>query len=286
MRRARHKSQDSAFYHIITRVAGRPNDYPLDKPEARQKLIDLLDFFTRVYCCVLVSFEIMGSHYHVIVWMRKFCRLSREELQRRAWLLWGEKAERRTAGWSEEAWAGFNRKLFDLSALMQHVNGEYAKWHNRRYGRRGHFWADRFKNPELLDLAALQKCLLYIETNATRAQLVKRPEQWKASSAWRRDQGRAQGLMPIERIFADVPPEQAFATYRQRLEQRRREDEERAGGRQRFFSDGIAIGSRERVARVIEDYRSQGLYQRRKNPIPQLGGLLYTVREQRSHARS
>ena len=290
MRRARHKSTESAFYHVITRVAGSPNYYPLQKREARRKLLDLLYVYTRVYCCVLVSFEIMGSHYHFIVWMRKFCRLTREELRRRAYLLWGEKAGRRTGGWTEEGWERFNRKLFDLSALMQHVNGEYAKWHNQRYGRRGHFWGDRFKNLELLDRAALQRCLLYIETNATRAQLVKHPEQWRASSAWRRAQGLAEGLMPIEKIFADVPAEQAFETYRERLEQRRREDEEKArqgeSGRQRFFSDGIAVGSQAEVARVLEEYRRKGLYQRRKNPIPQLSGELYTLREQRSHAWS
>ena len=292
MRRARHKSTESAFYHVITRVAGSPNYYPLQKREARRKLLDLLYVYTRVYCCVLVSFEIMGSHYHFIVWMRKFCRLTREELRRRAYLLWGEKAGRRTGGWTEEGWERFNRKLFDLSAMMQHLNGEYAKWYNGRYGRRGHFWADRFKNPELLDLEALQECQLYIETNATRAQLVGRPEQWEGSSAWLRCAGQAEPLMPIEQIWADVPAEKAFETYRWRLEQRRLEDEEkirsqgRLGGRQRFFSDGIAIGSEANVARVLAGYREQGLYQRRKKPIPQLPGRLYTLREQRSHARS
>lgn len=290
MRRARHKSTESTYYHLITRVAGAPEDYPLQEPEARDRLIELVEFFVQVYSCVLVSFAIMGSHYHLILWMEQFRVLEREELERRARLLWGEKAQRKTAGWSAQAWERFNRKLFDLSALMQHVNGEYAKWHNQRYGRRGHFWGDRFKNLELLDRAALQRCLLYIETNATRAQLVKHPEQWRASSAWRRAQGLAEGLMPIEKIFADVPAEQAFETYRERLEQRRREDEEKArqgeSGRQRFFSDGIAVGSQAEVARVLEEYRRKGLYQRRKNPIPQLSGELYTVREQRSHAWS
>jgi REP element-mobilizing transposase RayT len=290
MRRARHKSTESAFYHIITRVAGSLDFYPLMEPEARRKLNELIWLYVRVYCCILVSFEVMGNHYHLILWMRQYRPLPREELRERAFRLWGAKAALKTASWSDEAWDRFNRKLFDLSALMQHLNGEYAKWYNRRYHRHGHFWGDRFKNPELLDFGALQRCLLYIETNATRAKLVERPEQWEASSAWLRFQGRDEQLMPIERIFADVPAEQAFETYRERLEIRRRQDEEADGDdwleqRQRFFCDGIAIGSADHVARFIGECRDKGLYRRRKHPIPQLGGQLFTAREQRSHAR-
>ena len=298
MRRARYKSEENAFYHILTRVAGSRSFYPLQQPEARQKLIDMLYLYVQVYCCVLVSFEIMGSHYHFILWMQKFRRLSRRELERRAFLLWGSRAKLKTASWSDEKWTQFNRKLFDLSAFMQHLNGEYAKWYNRRYDRRGHFWADRFKNPQLLGLRALQACILYIETNATRAQLVDRPEQWKPSSAWLRWQNLDEHLMPIEQIFRDVSPEEAFETYRQRLEGRHKvdirveipgehpDDSVWTDKRHRFFSDGIAVGSEPETARIIESFRETGHYRRRKNPVPQLSGYLFTVREQRSHARN
>lgn len=290
MRKARHKNTESTFYHVLTRVAGFKDFFPLADPTARQKLLELIHHYARAYCCILVSFEIMGSHYHFILWMEKFRRLSRKELRRRAYLLWGEKAELKTASWSDEAWERFNRKLFDLSALMQHINGEYAKWYNRTYDRRGHFWGDRFFNPELLDLAALQRCLLYIETNATRAHLVKRPEQWRWSSTWLRFRNEDGELMPIERVFADVPADKAFETYRERLDMRRLEDERAAregcsDKHERFLSAGIAIGSKENVERVIAGYRKKGLYRRRKHPIPQLGGQLFSVREQRSHAR-
>ncbi len=298
MRRARHKSQESTFYHIITRVAGAPHFRPLEQWEPWKQLLSMIDQYTQAYCCVLVSFEIMGTHYHLILWMEKFRHLSREELKRRAFRLWGHKAELKTANWGKEAWDRFNRRLFDLSALMQHLNGEYAKWYNRTYDRHGHFWGDRFKNPELLDLDAVQRCLAYIETNATRAHLVELPEQFEASSAWLRFHHQDQQLMPLHKIFPEVPADQAFETYRRRLEERRQADlaKEREaaeaesagkdGGRQRFFTDGIAIGSSQNVARVLEQYQAQGHYLRRKHPIPQLDGQLFTLREQRSHARS
>lgn len=292
MRRARHKSLKATFYHLLTRVAGDKKSYPFQlHPEACDQLVEMIHHYTRAYGCRLVSWAIMGGHYHLILWMEAYRPLSREELKHRAYLLWGEKAELKTAGWSDEAWERFNRRLFDLSALMQHLNGEFAKWYNRRYDRHGHFWADRFKNLELLDPEALQTCLLYIETNPTRAHLVERPEQWQPCSAWRRFHGQDQDLMPIEEIFAEVATEQAFATYRERLERRCLKDLLKEGPgtwldqRQRFFIDGIAVGRRENVEPVIQRYREEGIYRRRKHPISQLEGRLSSVREQRSHAR-
>jgi hypothetical protein len=70
----------------------------------------------------------------------------------------------------------------------------------------------------------------------------------RSTTSWLRFQGQDEQLMPIEQIFADVPAA--------------------------------------RVARLIGVYREMGIYLRRKNPIPQLGGQLFSVREQRSHARS
>ena len=297
MRRARHKNSESTYYHVLTRVAGAPDFCPLEEWEACRKLYLMIVHFTRAYGCVLVSLEIMGTHYHFILWMEQYRKLRRPELARRARLLWGEQeAVRKMVQWDEAGWERFNRRLFDLSALMQHLNGEYAKWYNRTHGRHGHFWGDRFKNPELLDLEAVQKCLAYIETNATRAHLIDWPENWEASSTWRRFRGETGDLMPLERIFAEVPAEEAFEAYRRRLRERQRVDEEREreaartgggkarGSRERFFSDGLAIGTRENVARVLAEYQADGHYLRRKHPIPQTGQL-YTLREQRSHAR-
>jgi hypothetical protein len=299
MRRARHKSKESTFYHVFTRVAGAPGFRPLEEWEAWKKLYLMIVLLIQVYEVRLVSLKIMNTHYHLILWVEKFRTLPLEELQRRAALLWGaETARLKTANWGKEAWDRFNRQLFDLSAMMQRLNGEYAKWYNLTHERTGHFWGDRFKSVELLDLAAVQQCLAYIETNATRKHLVDRPERWERSSTWMRFQHQDEHLlMPLEEIFPGVPSEELFTVYRRRLEERQRVDQEREReakqaasqgrlrGRERFFLDGIAVGSRQSVARVLGEYQARGQYQKRKNPIPQLDGQLFSLREQRSHAR-
>ena len=290
MRRARHKNSDSAFYHVLTRVAGFPHYYPLQFRGATPQLLDTIGCYVGGYCCQLAGYEIMGNHYHLILFVESFRTLTMEQLQQRAGLVYGKRARLKTAHWSSREWLRFNRKLFDISALMQHINGEYAKWFNRRFERRGHLWADRFKNPELLDQKALQECLFYVELNAVRAGLVTRPEAWRASSAWLRCRGQDQDLVPLTKIFPDLPPDQVLDFYRFELHRRSRVSENHPETgvflqRLRFFSDGLAIGTQPTVRQRLVQLRAQGSYRHRKKPIAQLAGLLFTVREQRSHAR-
>jgi len=193
---------------------------------------------------------------------------------------------------------------------MQHVNGEFSKWYNHRYSRRGHFWADRFKNPELLDARAVQATILYCELNAVRAGMIKRPEDNKYGSAYWRWAGKKTDLLiPLDELFSAETGCDVFATYRRLLYHAgaiatretqsvisqsilRKEESRgfpRAGlfrRRFRFFTDGLALGSENEVLVVLEDYRKTGRYKRRKKPIPQLDGLLFTLREQRSNAFS
>jgi hypothetical protein len=53
--------------------------------------------------------------------------------------------------------------------------------------------------------------------------------------------------------------------------------------RLRFYTDGLAVGAQEPVAILLDLFRKRGDYLRRRNPIPQLEGLLFSLREQRSH---
>ena len=306
-RTARHKSPDAAFYHVTNRVAGSPDWFPFKDPQARQKLLDMILFYVDAYRCRLAAFQIMGNHYHFIVHFEKPRPLSRQELMESAHKLYGRKAEEYTADWTDGDWKAFNERLFDLSKLMANVGGFYARWYNRTFRRRGHLWGDRFKNPELLGLEAVQDAVLYVELNAVRAGMVNRPEQWKWGSARWRVTGQDQDLIPLEELFPPAPGTDVYGSYRARLyyrgavptrdnqaaiprwilHQEQRRGFTRAGAfrrRLRFLTDGIAVGPAEKVAQLLEAYRQQGRYRRRRHPIPQLDGVLYSLREQRSNA--
>ena len=245
------------------------------------------------------------------MYFEQFRSLPHEQLVGIARRLWGdEKWKVRTRGWEQQEWDVFNRRLFDLSSFMQRLNGEYAKWYNRHFQRRGHFWAQRYKNPELLDLRALQDCLIYVELNAVRAGLVRRPEQWKGGSArWRWAGKHSDVLMPLQEIFPEVRPDKCFRTYRSLLyyrggirdregqgmipaaivrQEQKRGFEHPGVYRQRIraFTDGVALGPADRVRELLDCFRRQGIYHRRRHPVSQLQGSFYTCREQRSHAVS
>jgi len=307
-RRARQKSSHATYYHLLNRVAGDPTDFPLQRPRVARRFLALFEFYLRLYFCRLASFELLGNHYHAVVHFLEFRQLEPRQLQQRARLRFGRLWRLRTQHWKSRDWRRFNRDLFDVSCFMQHVNGEFAKWYNRHYRRRGHFWADRFKNPELLDLGAVQRTLLYCELNAIRAGLVRRPEDYRLGSAYWRWRGKKSDLLiPLEELFDCPDYPTAFRTYRSLLYHygavARRAgqgvipagivEEERRGGfappglflqRYRFFSDGVALGGHAQVLRRLEQYRQWGLYRRRRHPIAQLQGLLFSLREQRSHA--
>ena len=307
-RSPRHKNADSTFYHLVNRVAGSPRFFPFKKRYVARKFVSLFEFYLNLYFCRLAAFQLMGNHYHAVVHFERFRELHRQELEKLARLRFGRRWLLRTRSWSKSNWRQFNRDLFDVSKMMQHINGEFSKWFNQRHGRRGHFWADRFKNPELLDLKAIQLAILYCELNAVRAGLVSRPEDHRIGSAyWRWAGKKADILIPLEELFPPQPRLSAFATYRQLLYHHGGIDSSKALGktespvrrvkstsllqqpglllrRLRFLSDGLAIGQANGISALLEQFRRKGRYKRRRNPIPQLQGCFFSLREQRSRA--
>ncbi len=208
-------------------------------------------------------------------------------------------------GWSKEEWERFRQRLFDVSELMRNIQSAFARWYNRKNDRRGRFWADRFRSVHLENEAAVLDCMLYVELNPVRAGLVERPEDWSGSSIFFRDIGKDAWLMPLSRILFQESEEKALIEFRERLYHRGSVpakpgqakisqevlDQEAARGfkthglylkRLGYFVDGLAIGTEQFLSAQIARMRESGQYLRRKNPIPQLGGIHLSLREQRS----
>ena len=160
---------------------------------------------------------------------------------------------------------------------MRNIQMVYAKWHNRRFGRRGSFWEGRFKSTLLIDWDAIQECLLYVELNPVRAGLTERPEQWSRSSAHLRDLKEDHWLLSLEEIFPEVPLRQVDKHYRARLFYRGALPKEPGG---KVIPEEVF--REEGVREWITGLRRQGRYLRRRHPI--LHGGLTCLREQRALA--
>ncbi|MCP4604576.1 MAG: hypothetical protein GY847_29320 [Proteobacteria bacterium] len=125
-RLARLKVQGAgAFYHLCSRTAGLKGEYPLDSKLCRRTIIDYIQLFSRVYCCKVLGFCVLGNHYHLLVWMEEPRGLSRKELRRRARFLYSDTV---LDGWFNSNWERFEDRIFDVSELMRSLQSSIARW--------------------------------------------------------------------------------------------------------------------------------------------------------------
>jgi len=112
----------------------------------------------------------------------------------------------------------------NLSAGMQHLNGSYTSYFNRRHRRVGHLFQGRFK-AQLIDNEGYYWAISrYIHLNPVRARLVERPEEW----AWSSYRG-------YHRASIQLP----WVTYNRVLREFGRNADEARRAYRRFVAEGI-----------------------------------------------
>ena len=68
-----------------------------------------------------------------------------------------------------------------IAKSMRLVAGQTAQAFNRRRGRRGAFWEDRYHAVAVETGEHLIRCLVYIDFNMVRAGVVEHPDEWRHS---------------------------------------------------------------------------------------------------------
>lgn len=192
---------------------------------------------------------------------------------------------------AEELLERFRKRFCDLPHFVKELKERYSRWFNKHHGRRGTLWMDRYKSVIVEDGEAMRTMASYIDLNPVRAGLVKDPKDYRwcgygeavaGSKRARRGLCRVLDraldsweLKPIKRAQGSLT---AAALYRTWLFEDGVETEKRAGVskgareqvrreagklsrsellrcRVRYFSDGVAIGSRSFVDEVFEGRR-------------------------------
>jgi putative transposase len=141
----------------------------------------------------IVTYCIMSNHFHVLVevpqrpqempddaaLLAKLRRLySPEAFARVRWQL----ENLRQFGAQEEAEAlreSFFRRMWDVSFFMKGLKQRFSGWHNRRQGRKGALWEERFKSVLVESGQALVTMATYIDLNPVRAGLVEDPKEYR-----------------------------------------------------------------------------------------------------------
>ena len=133
--------------------------------------------------------EFAGALYHLTSRGNERRNIFRSDRDRKAFLVFLGLTARRF-GWSVTAWVLMSNHFHlvvqtlepNLSRGMHWLNGAYAGWFNRTYGRSGHLFQGRFKAFLIDKEAYFAEVLRYVVLNPVRATMVERPEAYKWSS--------------------------------------------------------------------------------------------------------
>ena len=245
-----------------------------------------------------VQAQVSAEHFNVMV--REIARLRR---------IGGERGEKAVAERLEKT----TRRMYSLAGFMHTLNQSMSEWFNRDHHRFGPLWAGRFKSSvvEGCDLALLTAAV-YIDLNPVRAGMVSDPKDYRWSGYGEAVAGKNLSQTGLTRLLAMKGSAATWIAaapqYRSLLFVRGEKTEERYGivrekvvevlakggelsleellhCRIRYFTDGVAIGSRAFLARVFEANRSLFGKRRKDGPRPMKGGAawagLMTLRDLR-----
>jgi REP element-mobilizing transposase RayT len=164
-------SNEKSVYHVISRTAldGLPFG-----PVEKDRLVTILKRFARIYFTEILGYAVMDNHVHILVRMLPERNFSDEEITARYRLYYGDEAV-----FPVGRIGHFRQKWASLSEFVREVKQTFSRYYNKKKGRRGTLWGERFKSVIVEKGETLVNCLTYIDLNAVRAGIVKRPEDYR-----------------------------------------------------------------------------------------------------------
>ena len=188
---------ESYCYHVISRTCGGEVLFDDVDKEALRRVIWRMAEFSGIK---VVTYCLMSNHFHLLAevphrqtWLERFAGEEGEAkllehlkvLYSRAYVgqLRDELADLRARGMlvlADQRVEAVKKRFCDLSLFVKEVKERFSRFFNKRRGRRGTLWMDRFKSvlvegkgEPLFTMAA------YIDLNPVRAGLVKDPKEYR-----------------------------------------------------------------------------------------------------------
>ena len=300
MRKARLKipgDREVGYYHCISRVVHRQM---LLGTAEKEKFVQIMREYEEFCEVKVLTFCVMANHFHILVEIPKrpakppsaedllkklerlTCQIGYQWVRQRLEMLQGEENSQAR----QEFLESFYVRMWDVSWFIRLVKQRFSAWFNKRTGRKGTLWEERFKSV-LVDGAgdALVTMAAYIDLNPVRAGVVKDPARYRWTGYAEATAGRKRarnGVLVLASVLAnsnELAASKAMEFYRTHLylegdERRAGLDEQgrvnrgslktedvestlRAKGRipvreyvrrrVRYFCDGAIFGSREFV---------------------------------------
>ncbi len=188
---------ESYCYHVMSRTCGGEVFLDDVEKEALRRVIWRMAEFSGVkvvtYCLMHNHFHLLAEVPHRETWLQRFAGADGEAklfvhlriLYSRAYLglLRDELADLRKRGLAalaDQRVEALKNRFCDLSSFVKEVKERFSRWFNKRRGRRGTLWMDRFKSVLVEGRGeALRTMAAYIDLNPVRAGLVKDPKDYR-----------------------------------------------------------------------------------------------------------
>jgi putative transposase len=326
---------ESYCYHVMSRTCGGEVFFDDVEKEALRRIIWRMAEFSGIK---VVTYCLMSNHFHLLAevphrdtWLQRFVGVQGEAklldhlsiLYSRTYvdLLRNELSDLRARGMAvlaEQRLDALRKRFCDLSLFVKEVKERFSRWFNKRRGRHGTLWMDRFKSVLVEGKGEpLRTMSAYIDLNPVRAGLVKDPKDyrwcgyaealggsrraqrglckalskpvdgWKsagAAAAYRcllHAEGREVKDAQNEKVVSrGVTAESARAVL---AEKGRLSPAELVRLRVRYFTDGVVLGSKEFVEGIFEAQRDLFGPKRKKGArrMPESDAPFYTLRQLR-----
>jgi hypothetical protein len=166
---------------------------------------------------------------------------------------------------------------------VKEIKQGFSRYFNKKYGRRGTLWGERFKSLIVEDGLTLVNLLAYVDLNAVRARIVKRPEEYRwCSLGYHVQSGNRDDLLSVDfgmKEWNEFDEQEIIRKYREYVYEVGAIDrgkgavideeivkEERKKGfrlkrseifryRCRYFTDAGVLGSKRFVREVFEEIK-------------------------------
>ena len=182
-----------AIYHCLSRIVDRRR---VLKREERDMFVSLMRRYEAFSQVKVLTYCVMSNHFHIELEVPETpedggASWSDERLLKHLELIYKESkiAELR---WElthlrklgdlaavEEFRNRFFNRMWDLSEYMKIVKQCFSQWFNRKHGRCGVLWEDRFKSELVEDGHAARRVAAYIDLNPVRAGIAEKPEDYR-----------------------------------------------------------------------------------------------------------
>jgi putative transposase len=265
-------------------------------------LIDLAKRLSVLFFTAIYGFCIIVNHFHILVKMVPEHHFTDEDVKKRLVQFYEEKK----APIGKGQLPLMRQKLANLSEFIREIKVNFTRFYNKRHGRKGYFWGDRFKSLIVEQGETLINCLAYIDLNPVRAGIVEKPEDYRWNSlGYHLQTGNKDGFLSTDfglREFNVKSRKERVRRYRKyvyetgaltqgdkpyaktidkkNVDKERKKDFEISRAdrflyRTRYFTDSGIIGSREFVSATYEQFKHlfQSKHEKKPRAVKGLAGL-------------